>query len=106
MSRKKLTLSVEEHLTERAKVIAKERGTSVSRMVEAFFGVLEESEEGRISGGQGGGAEEQTFSLEGHSPSSWAQQWRGAFKQEGETYPDSPEWEEKVIAEEIRKKHS
>lgn len=44
MSRKKLTLSVQERLTKRAKEIAKKRGTSVSRLVETLFTALEEEE--------------------------------------------------------------
>ncbi len=111
MSRKKLTLSVEERLTKKAKAIAEKRGTSVSRMVESFFGVLEEAGEGQLESGRfsaplGEDAEEEESFLGGYTPSPWAQRWRGAFQQEGTTYPDSSEWEEKVIAEEIRKKHS
>ncbi|MEF8938241.1 MAG: DUF6364 family protein [Salinivenus sp.] len=103
MSRKKLTLSVQERLTKRAKKIAEKRGTSVSRLVETFFTALEEEEkqhdpeqpaEGPLSE-----SDEEEFS-------EWARRWRGAFAEEGETYPDDPSWEEDRLREEIEKKHA
>jgi hypothetical protein len=117
MSRKKLTLSVEERLTRRAKAIAEKRGTSVSRLVETFFtalgeegGALEEENvqgSGPASSPTGGDSSElSSSSSTGYNPSDWARRWRGAFAEEGETYPEDPAWEEKVIAEEIEKKHS
>jgi hypothetical protein len=36
----KLTLSIDENVVERAKRYAEERGTSVSRLVETFLGIL------------------------------------------------------------------
>jgi len=41
MKREKLTLRMERALIEKAKRVAKERGTSVSRMVAGFFDSLE-----------------------------------------------------------------
>lgn len=43
MRREKLTLRIEEALIEKAKRVAKERDTSVSRMVAGFFDSLETS---------------------------------------------------------------
>ena len=122
MSRKKLTLSVEERLTRRAKAIAEKRGTSVSRLVETFFTALGEEggalEEENVQGSEatssptgGDSSELGSSSPTGYRPadyrpSDWARRWRGAFAEEGETYPEDPAWEEKVIAEEIEKKHS
>jgi hypothetical protein len=117
MSRKKLTLSVEERLTRRAKAIAEKRGTSVSRLVETFFtalgeeaGTLEEEnaqESGPTSSPTGGDSSKPgSSSPTDYKPSDWARRWRGAFAEEGESYPEDPSWEEKVLAEEIEKKHS
>jgi hypothetical protein len=113
MSRKKLTLSVEERLTRRAKAIAEKRGTSVSRLVETFFTALEQEGEDTPEIEQVRHPEEETAGKrpgdspsEEYEPSDWARQWRGAFAKEGETYPDDPVWEEKVLAEEIEKKHA
>lgn len=100
MGRKKLTLSVEERLTKRAKAIAEKRGTSVSRLVETFFTALNES--------AGEGDERRVREDVGESrdqPSEWATRWRGAFAEEDKTYPDDPAWDEEVLAEEIEKKH-
>ena len=112
MSRKKLTLSVEERLTRRAKAIAKRRGTSVSRLVETFFTSLRQ-EEDRTSGTEPtqqrekeAPAEDEGAPTPGDEPSEWARRWRGAFASDEATYPDDPAWEEKVIAEEIEKKHA
>lgn len=113
MSRKKLTLSVEERLTRRAKAIAKKRGTSVSRLVETFFTALEQEGEDTFEVGQARQRGEEKPpegsddpSLADYEPSEWARHWRGAFAKEGEAYPDDPAWEEKVLAEEIEKKHA
>ena len=113
MSRKKLTLSVDEELTRRAKAIAKKRGTSVSRLVETFFTALEREGENTFGGGRatqrGGDApreESNDSSVAEYEPSDWARRWRGAFAKKGETYPDNPSWEEDLLAEEIEKKHS
>ncbi|MEF8866287.1 MAG: DUF6364 family protein [Salinibacter sp.] len=112
MSRKKLTLSVEERLTRRAKTIAKERGTSVSRLVETFFTALSEEDDtpqGEQAQRQEGGTTFEAqgdFSPSGYAPSEWARRWRGAFAEEGTTYPEDPAWEEKVLEEEIEKKHN
>jgi hypothetical protein len=113
MSRKKLTLSVEERLTRRAKEIARKRGTSVSRLVETFFTALEQEGEGEIEVEQAHERAEEQPSGESkgssptkYEPSDWARQWRGAFAEEGETYPDDPSWEEEVLAEEIEQKHA
>jgi len=113
MSRKKLTLSVEERLTRRAKTIAKKRGTSVSRLVETFFTALEQEEGSTFEGEQVHGRGEQKPPEElgppspaGHEPSDWARRWHGAFAEKGETYPDDPSWEKEVVAEEIKKKHA
>jgi hypothetical protein len=104
MSRKKLTLSVEKRLTERAKEIAERRGTSVSRLVETFFTALEK-EVGET--GTEKSVEEQAHERDGEEEfSDWARQWRGAFAEEGETYPDDPSWEKDVIAEQIDEKHA
>jgi len=105
MSRKKLTLSVEERLTRRAKAIAQKRGTSVSRLVETFFTALEEGEEEGRSARSGQGRAPEDPGGEGEF-SDWAKQWRGAFAQEGETYPDDPNWEEEILREELEKKHA
>lgn len=114
MSRKKLTLSVEERLTRHAKAIAEERGTSVSRLVETFFTTLEQ-EEGDIEVAQ---TEEQgqdpspestgTAPAAEYEPSEWARRWNGAFDMEDgkTTYPDDPSWAEGVLVEEIEKKHA
>jgi len=114
MSRKKLTLSVEERLTRRAKAIAEERGTSVSRLVEMFFTILEQEEGGTEVGRTqetGEGPSPGSTATSPHAdyePSDWTRQWSGAFDTEdGETtYPEDPSWEEKVLAEEIEKKHA
>lgn len=112
MSRKKLTLSVEEQLTRRAKAIAKKRGTSVSRLVETFFTALEQEEDTtEVGQAQQRGKEEPSKDSDGSSsadyePSEWARRWRGSFAKEGEAYPDDPAWEEKVLAEEIKKRHA
>ena len=112
MSRKKLTLSVEERLTRRAKAIAKKRGTSVSRLVETFFTALEEGEgKNKVEQAPRRGESKPTedsddSSTVGYKPSDWARQWRGAFAEEGKTYPDDPSWEQEVLAEEIEKKHT
>jgi antitoxin component of RelBE/YafQ-DinJ toxin-antitoxin module len=118
MSRKKLTLSVEERLTRRAKTIAKKRGTSVSRLVETFFTALEqegggtfEVEQARKRGERKRDEAEQPGESKGapaadYEPSAWARQWRGAFAEEEETYPDDPSWEQEVLAKEIEKKHA
>ena len=112
MSRKKLTLSVEERLTRRAKTIAKERGTSVSRLVEAFFTALSEEdapaqdEQAREHGDGTTPKSQGDSSPSGYAPSEWARRWRGAFAEEGTTYPEDPAWEEKVLEEEIEKKHN
>lgn len=104
MSRKKLTLSVQERLTKRAKEIAKKRGTSVSRLVETFFTALGEEEKQRdpeqpAEGHLSESDDEEEFS-------EWARRWRGAFAEEGETYPDDPSWEEDLLREELEKKHA
>lgn len=113
MGRKKLTLSVEERLTRRAKAIAKKRGTSVSQLVETFFTALEqeggdafEVEQTHKRGMAEPPEEPKGSSTADYEPSDWARQWRGAFAEEGETYPDDPSWEQEVIAEEIEKKHA
>ena len=128
MSRKKLPLSVEERLTWRAKAPAAKRGTSVSRLVETFFtalgeegGALEEEnaqESGPTSSPTGGDSSELSSSPPtryrpaDYRPSDWARRWRGAFANEGATdsddssCPEDVSWEEKVLAEEIEKKHS
>lgn len=115
MSRKKLTLSVEERLTRRAKAIAERRGTSVSRLVETFFTSLEQGsrEEGQpldVEQAEKGGrdpSEDAARDLTAdYEPSEWARQWSGAFAQDGDAYPDDPSWEEGILAEEIQKKHA
>jgi len=114
MSRKKLTLSVQERLTKRAKEIAKKRGTSVSRLVETFFTALEENplEEEKKQNGPEQPAEGPLSESDDESESDeeafseWARRWRGAFAEEGETYPDDPNWEEDRLREELEKKHA
>jgi len=117
VSRKKLTLSVKERLTRRAKAIADRRGTSVSRLVETFFTSLEQGESSREEGraldleqAETGGPEPDEDTARDlptdYEPSKWARQWRGAFAQEGDTYPDDTSWEEGVLTEEIEKKHA
>ena len=115
MSRKKLTLSVKKRLTRRAKAIADKRGTSVSRLVETFFVALGHEEENtgvadrtREQGDEGGVPIEVSAdsSAAGDEPSEWGRQWRGAFVEEGATYPDDPTWGEELLAEEMEKKHA
>lgn len=115
VSRKKLTLSVEERLTRRAKAIADRRGTSVSRLVETFFTSLEQQgrQEGRspdVEQAETGGREPDEDPARGlpadYEPSEWARQWRGAFAQDGDAYPDDPSWEEGILTEEIQRKHA
>jgi hypothetical protein len=117
VSRKKLTLSVEERLTRRAKAIADRRGTSVSRLVETFFTSLEQGELSReeaqaldIEQAEEGGRDPSEDTAQDlpadYEPSEWARQWRGAFAQEGDAYPDDTSWEEGILAEEIEKKHA
>jgi hypothetical protein len=105
MSRKKLTLSVEERLTRRAKAIAEERGTSVSRLVELFFTSLDR--EADVHEGENGGAssDEPERSAD-PEPSEWARRWRGAFAPDGQSYPDDPAWEEDLLTQEIEDKHT
>jgi len=97
MSRKKLTLSVEERLTRRAKAIAKKRGTSVSQLVETFFTALEqeggdtfEIEQTHKHGEEKPPEDSDDSFTADYEPSDWARQWCGAFAKEGETYPDDP----------------
>jgi len=109
MSRKKLTLSVQERLTKRAKEIAKKRGTSVSRLVETFFTALEENpleEEKKQNGPEQPAEGHLSESDDEEEFSEWARRWRGAFAEEGETYPDDPNWEEDRLREELEKKHA
>lgn len=115
VSRKKLTLSVEERLSRRAKAIAEKRGTSVSRLVETFFTGLGEEEKEIIDGGPADQNEGEApspsadaggSSSSEYTPSEWGQQWRGAFAEEGTTYPDDTAWEEEVFRSEIETKHS
>ena len=86
----------EERLTRRAKLIAKRRGTSVSRLVETFFTALEKGEDfsgigevetdgarGYLQGKPLEDAEEP--SSVGYEASEWARRWRGAFAEEGKT---------------------
>ena len=104
MSRKKLTLSVEERLTRRAKAIAEERGTSVSRLVELFFTSLDRDDDTENDGGGApSGKREVPTDPE---PSEWARRWRGAFAPEEKTYPDDPSWEEDLLTREIESKHT
>ena len=116
VGRKKLILSVEERLARRAKLIAERRGTSVSRMVETFFAALEQGEDfseigevetdGDREYGQGKPPEDaEEPSSVGYEASEWARKWRGAFAEEGKTYPDDKSWEEEVLSKEIEKKH-
>lgn len=114
MSKKKLTLSVEERLTRRAKAIAEERGTSVSRLVETFLGVLgDSSDAGEVpkrevgeNASEGTGEEKEAESPEEREFSEWARRWRGGFKEPGRSYPDDPSWEERLLDEEIDEKHA
>jgi hypothetical protein len=100
MGRKKLTLSIDERLTNRAKATAKQRGTSVSRLVETFFKTL-----------KGGSPAEEEHSetsddtSSNYEPSEWATRWRGAFAEEETAYPDDPAWDEEHIERAIREKH-
>ena len=100
MSKKKLTLSVDEHLSDRAKALARERGTSVSRLVEAFFATLDASDEPNAPTDPEGGPAPAEAPL-----SNWARRWRGAFAEQGGTDPDDSAWEERILAEEIADKH-
>lgn len=105
MSKKKLTLSVEERLSERAKAVAEKRGTSVSRLVETFFSALDD----HLEAGEPAEPEtdeSKTGSVEACELSDWARQWRGAFREPGRSYPDDPGWEKRVLAEEVEVKHS
>jgi len=111
MSKKKLTLSVEKRLTRRAKAIANERGTSVSRLVETFFGALGDAPDaGRSTVQDQGTSASRRAGTEDESGaeefSEWARRWRGAFKEPGRSYPDDPSWEKEVVAEEIGEKHA
>lgn len=116
MSKKKLTLSVEERLSKRAKAIAEERGTSVSRLVETFFTALEERhevegpvDEQKAEGRPGGNGDEGKQGEDRLGPqllSDWARRWRGAFRDPDRSYPDDPSWDTQVIAEEIEEKHT
>lgn len=111
MSKKKLTLSVEDRLTQRAKAIAEKRGTSVSRLVETFFAALEDGADVERAAEREGSDEAGRATSVGDSPdeqelSGWARKWRGAFKEPGRSYPDDPDWETKLLAEEIGKKHA
>lgn len=113
MSRKKLTLSVEERLTRRAKAIAERRGTSVSRLVETFFTSLGQEEDPTSDAEptqqrekRAPAEDEEASPVTDYEPSEWARRWRGAFASDEATYPDDPAWEEKVIAEEIETKHA
>lgn len=113
MSRKKLTLSVEERLTRRAKAIAEKRGTSVSRLVETFFTALEGEPTTDVEQTDRAADEDAPLS-EGspdpsppeYTPSEWARRWRGAFAEDDRTYPDDPAWDEDVLRSEIETKHS
>ncbi len=111
MSKKKLTLSVEDRLTRRAKAIAEERGTSVSRLVETFFAALGD---GSDAGGaaqskardDASGATSARERPDEHEFSAWARRWRGAFKEPGRSYPEDPDWEKQLLADEIDEKHA
>lgn len=111
MSKRKLTLSVEDRLTQRAKAIAEKRGTSVSRLVETFFAALDDGTDGeRAADPDGSDDAGRTTSVDDSAGerelSAWAQQWRGAFKEPSRSYPDDPDWERKLLAEEIDEKHA
>lgn len=110
MSKKKLTLSVEDRLTRRAKAVAEERGTSVSRLVETFFATLDDGsgaeQNVKEEGDDAVGETSASGDSDEHEFSAWARRWRGAFKEPGRSYPDDPEWEKQLLAEEIDEKHA
>jgi hypothetical protein len=59
--KRKLTLSIDEDLIDRAKAIAREKGTSVSRLVSGYFAALEaegKAGEDRSTSGEGDGPTE------------------------------------------------
>lgn len=105
MGKEKLTLSVEERLSERAKAVAEKGGTSVSRLVETFFSALDDHRE-VDDAAEPETDEAKTGSVETRELSDWARQWRGAFQGPGRSYPDDPGWEKRVLAEEVEEKHS
>lgn len=113
-SRKTLILSVEERVTRRAKAIAEDRGTSVSRLVETFFTLLEQEEadveigraqepsEGPLPRAQDPHRLWATSRPTGHASGT------GGFDPEEEettSYPNAPSWTERVLMEEIERKH-
>lgn len=112
MSRKKLTLSVEARLTRRAKAIAEDRGTSVSRLVEVFFSALESPEDpgdadSPIPTASNQDDESTTDPVPAdYTPSDWARQWRGAFRTDDDEGPEDPAGDEERIVREIRRKHA
>jgi hypothetical protein len=117
MSRKKLTLSVEAGLTRRAKAIAEDRGTSVSRLVEVFFSAREAPEDPgdadrptpaaskRDEGSAADPVPADPVPAD-YTPSDWARQWRGAFRTDDEQGPESPAGDEERIVREIERKHA
>jgi len=112
MSRKKLTFSVEARLARRAKAIAEDRGTSVSRLVEVFFSALESPEDvGDADSPTPTASKREDGSTADpvpadYTPSDWARQWRGAFRTDDDRGPEDPARDEDRIAREIRRKHA
>jgi hypothetical protein len=112
MSRKKLTLSVDARLTRRAKAIAEDRGTSVSRLVEVFFSALESPEDpgdadrptpAASKRDEGSAADSVPAD---YTPSDWARQWQGAFRTDDDQGPEEPVENDERIVREIERKHA
>jgi hypothetical protein len=112
MSRKKLTLSVDARLTRRAKAIAEDRGTSVSRLVEVFFSALESPEGSEdadrpdpTGSNPGEGSASDPVPVD-YTPSDWARQWQGAFRTDDDQGPEEPVENDERIVREIERKHA
>ncbi len=90
--KKSLNLSIDKDLVQRAKDEAERRGTSVSRMVEAFFASLNSHSESSVP--------------DDYTPSQRIRALRSSLQSPERTYPDFPDWDEERLIEEIQQKHA
>lgn len=92
--KKSLNLSIDEDLVQHAKAEAERRGTSVSRMVEAFFASL------------GSSPPSDSSVPEDYVPSERIRSLRSSLRSPEQKLPDTPAWDEDRLIEEIQRKHS
>lgn len=87
-----LNLSIDEDLVQRAKDEAERQGTSVSRMVEAFFASLDAHTESSVP--------------DDYTPSQRIRSLRSSLQSPDRTPQDAPEWDEERLIEELQRKHA